>query len=210
MIKVWGRKTSGNVQKAMWAIGELGLPFERVDVGGPFGGNQAPEYLAMNPNGLVPTIRDGDLTLWESHSIVRYLSRKYGAGTLEPMDPGACARANQWMDWAISVVSPVQMQVFFNLYFRSAAERDHDAIARGREGFIRAMVIFDAHLANSPFAAGEAFSMGDIPMGVMGHRFDLAVPERPALPHLARWMDAIRTRPAFQTHVAAVTYQLKD
>src|SRR4029450_3728848 len=86
MIKIWGRNTSVNVQKVMWAVGELGLPHERIYCGGPFGKTREPAYLAMNPNGLVPTLEDGDFLLWESNSIVRYLAARYGAGTLEPKD----------------------------------------------------------------------------------------------------------------------------
>src|ERR671931_1236564 len=98
MIKIWGRKNSINVQKVMWAVGELRLPHERIDIGGPFGKNKEPAYLAMNPNGLVPTLEEDDgFLLWESNSIIRYLAAKHGAGTLEPKDPKGHARASQWM-----------------------------------------------------------------------------------------------------------------
>src|SRR6202043_4190817 len=99
MLKVWGRKTSSNVQKVMWAIGDLGLAPERFEIGGPFGKNKEPAYLAMNPNGLVPTLEDGDVMLWESNTIVRYLAAKHGAGKLEPADPAARGRGGQWMGW---------------------------------------------------------------------------------------------------------------
>lgn len=210
MIKVWGRLTSGNVQKVMWAIGELGLPHERVDLAGPFGGNREPAYLAKNPNGLVPTIEDGGLTMFESNAIVRYLARAYGAGTLEPSDPLTYGRANQWMDWATTTVTPPHVQVFGNLFFKTAAERDVDAIEKGRAAFTAAMTIFDAHLQQSAFAAGDTFSMGDIPIGIMAHRFMLIVPDRPALPGLARWFGEISTRPGFRQFVASVTYTPKD
>ena len=106
MLKIWGRNTSSNVQKAMWAVGELGLKYERIDVGGAFGKNKEPPYLAMNPNGLVPTLQDGDFVLWESNSIVRYLAHEHGKGGLEPSDSKTRALANQWMDWQLSVVGP--------------------------------------------------------------------------------------------------------
>ena len=99
MIKIWGRNTSVNVQKVMWALGELGVPHERIDVGGSFGKNNEPAYLAMNPNGLVPTLEEDGFLLWESNSIVRYLAAKFGAGSLEPADLRARARASSWMDW---------------------------------------------------------------------------------------------------------------
>ena len=107
MIKIWGRKTSANVQKVMWAIGEIGLPHERIDIGGPFGQNREPAYLAMNPNGLVPTLEEEDgFLLWESNAIVRHLATKHRAGALEPADLRARALANQWMDWQLSVAAP--------------------------------------------------------------------------------------------------------
>src|SRR5512132_2654042 len=114
MIKIWGRKNSINVQKVMWAVGELKLAHERIDIGGPFGKNKEPAYLAMNPNGLVPTLEEDDgFLLWESNSVVRYLAAKHGAGTLEPADPRARARAGQWMDWQLPVASPAIFPAFW-------------------------------------------------------------------------------------------------
>src|ERR1700730_13330474 len=107
MIKIWGRNTSSNVQKVMWAIGEMKLAHERIDVGGSYGKNNEPPYLAMNPNGLVPTLEEEDgITLWESNTIVRYLAGKHGVGTLEPADARARALASHWMDWQLTVVAP--------------------------------------------------------------------------------------------------------
>src|SRR5207249_2424198 len=116
MLKIWGRTTSINVQKAMWAVGELKLPHERIDIGGPFGKNNEPAYLAMNPNALVPTLEEDDgFILWESNSIVRYLAAKYGAGTLEPADLRARASASRWMDWQLTVCAPAIHPVFWGL-----------------------------------------------------------------------------------------------
>ena len=116
MIKIWGRKTSANVQKVMWAIGEIGLPHERIDIGGPFGQNREPAYLAMNPNGLVPTLEEEDgFLLWESNAIVRHLATKHRAGALEPADLRARALANQWMDWQLSVAAPAITRAFLGL-----------------------------------------------------------------------------------------------
>src|SRR5437588_10292822 len=106
MLKIWGRNTSSNVQKVIWALAEMKLPFERIDVGGAFGKTKDPFYLAMNPNSLVPTLEEDDgFTLWESNSVVRYLTGKHG-GTLEPKDPKVRAKAHQWMDWQLSVMGP--------------------------------------------------------------------------------------------------------
>ena len=113
MLKIWGRNTSINVQKVMWAIGELGIAHERINVGGAFGKNNEPAYLAMNPNGLVPTLEEDDFILWESNAIVRYLAAKYGASTLEPKDPRARASAGRWMDWQLSVTAPTIHPLFW-------------------------------------------------------------------------------------------------
>jgi glutathione S-transferase len=206
MIRVWGRNTSVNVQKVMWAIGELDLPHERIDVGGSFGKNKEPTYLAINPNGLVPTLEEDGFFLWESNSIVRYLAAKYGAGSLEPKDLRARARASSWMDWQISVAGPAITPMFWGLIRTPPEKRDPAAIEASRERTIGAMGILDAALAKSAFLAGEALSMGDIPAALMAYRFRRLVPESSGLDHLERWFVGIEARPAFQQHVLAVPF----
>ena len=168
MIKIWGRNTSVNVQKVMWALGELGLPHERIDVGGTFGKNNEPAYLAMNPNGLVPTLEEDGFLLWESNSIVRYLAAKYGAGTLEPADLRARARASSWMDWQLTVAAPALTPVFWGLIRTPPDKRDPTAIEAGKVKTMAAMKILDGQLAKTAFVAGDALSMGDIPVGADG------------------------------------------
>jgi glutathione S-transferase len=204
MLKVWGRKTSSNVQKVMWAIGDLGLEHERVDVGGPFGKNKEAAYLAMNPNGLVPTLEDGDAMIWESNSIVRYLATKYGAGKLEPADLKTRALASQWMDWQLSVAGPAIGPAFLGLIRTPPEKRDAAAIAASQQKTIEAMKMFDANLSKRAYAAGENFSMGDIPVGIMAYRYWQLVPDRPKLANLERWYKQIEQRPGFRNHVAAV------
>jgi glutathione S-transferase len=204
MLKVWGRKNSANVQKAMWAIGELKLAHERVDIAGAFGRNREPAYLSLNPNGLVPTLQDGDLVLWESNSIVRYLASLHGKGTLEPADPKARARASQWMDWQLSVLGPAIHATFWGLVRTQPEQRDLAAIAASKTKTTAAIAILDAQLAKTAYVAGDAFSMGDIPVGVFGYRFHALVPERPPLPHFERWFAAISARPAFRDHILSM------
>jgi glutathione S-transferase len=204
MLKVWGRNTSSNVQKVMWAIGELSLEHERFDIGGAFGKNKEPAYLAMNPNGLVPTLQDGDFILWESNTIVRYLAREYGAGTLEPTDAKARARASQWMDWQISVVAPAIGPAFWGLIRTPPEKRDPAVIAASQAKTTEAMKMLDTQLGRTKFVAGEKFSMGDIPLGIMVYRFRQLVPERPPLANLDRWYKALQTRAAFREHVEAI------
>ena len=204
MLKVWGRKNSSNVQKVMWAIGELGLAYERIDVGLEFGGNDTPAYLAMNPTGLVPTLIDGDFILWESNSIVRYLANRYGQGTLEPADPKTRALANQWMDWQMSTFLPAFWDVFHGLVRTPPEKRNHAAIAEAKAKAVALAKIFDAELARHAYVGGDAFSMGDIPMGIRMYRFRQLIPDRPALPHMERWYAAIEKRPAYHEHVGSI------
>ena len=206
MIKIWGRNTSVNVQKVMWAVGELDLAHERIDVGGSFGKNNEPAYLAMNPNGLAPTLQDDGFVLWESNSIVRYLAAKYGAGTLEPADLRSRARASSWMDWQLTVAAPALTPVFWGLVRTPPEKRDHAAIESGKIKTIAAMKVLDAQLATAAFIAGDALSMGDIPVALMAYRFRRLVPERPPLDHLERWFTAIEQRPAFKHHVLAIPF----
>jgi len=204
MLTIWGRKTSANVQKVMWAIGELGLPHERIDIGGPFGKNKEAAYLSLNPNGLVPTLQEGDFVLWESNTIVRYLAAKHGAGTLEPADAYSRARASQWMDWQISVVGPAIFQAFWGLIRTPPEKRDHAAIEASKTKTTVVMTILDAQLGRTAYVAGNSFSMGDIPVGIMAYRFRQLVPERASLDNLERWYGEISARPGFRDHVASV------
>jgi len=206
MIKIWGRNTSSNVQKAMWAVGELGLECTRIDVGGAFGKNKEPAYLAMNPNGLVPTLEEEDgFLLWESNSIVRYLAAKHDkAGVLEPRDAKQRALASQWMDWQLSVIGPAITPVFWGLIRTPPEKRDANAIGVGKEKTIAAAKMMDAQLAKTAFLAGPNFSYGDIPVGIMIYRYMQLIPERPPTPNLDRWYGAISSRKAFKEQVGSV------
>jgi glutathione S-transferase len=203
MLKMWGRNTSSNVQKAMWAVGELKLPCERIDVGGAFGKTKEPFYLAMNPNSLVPTLEEEDgFTLWESNSVVRYLAAKHGG--LEPADPKARAKANQWMDWQLSVIGPAITPVFWGMIRTPPEKRDQAAIDAGKEKTTAAAKIMDAQLGKTQFMAGDAFSCGDIPVGVMIRRYMELVPDRPAMPNLERWFGEISARAPFREHCGGI------
>src|ERR1044072_4882953 len=162
-MKMWGRDTSSNVQKAMWAVGELKLPCERIDVGGTYGKTKDPFYLAMNPNSLVPTLEEDDgFTLWESNSVVRYLSGKHG-GVLEPKDAKTRARAHQWMDWQLSVIGPAITPVFWGLIRTTPEKRDHAAIDAGKTKTTAAAQSMDEQLGKTAFIAGHPLSYGDHP-----------------------------------------------
>jgi glutathione S-transferase len=204
MLKMWGRNTSSNVQKAMWAVGELKLSCERIDVGGAYGQTREPFYLAMNPNSLVPTLEEEDgFTLWESNSVVRYLAARHG-GDLEPKDPKVRAKAQQWMDWQLSVLGPAITPVFWGLIRTAPEKRDQKAIDAGKEKTTAAAKIMDEQLGRTRFMAGDAFSYGDIPVGVMIRRYMELVPERPKMANLERWFGDIGKRAPFQEHCGGI------
>lgn len=205
MLKVLGRNTSSNVQKVLWALGELNLPFTRLDFGGAFGKTQEPAYLAINPNALVPTLEEEDgFTMWELNSIVRHLAAKHGARVLEPADLRLRARAQMWMDWQLTVMGPAITPMFWQLIRTPADKRDGDVIAASEAKTIAAAKIMDEQLGRTAFMAGDAFSYGDIPLGIMIYRYVQLVAKRPPTPNLDRWYSAISARPAFMQQVAAV------
>jgi len=205
VIKIWGRNTSSNVQKVMWAVAEIGLPHERIDIGGPFGKNHEPAYLAMNPNGLVPTLEEEDgFLLWESNTIVRYLAAKHKASVLEPADLQIRALASKWMDWQLSVAGPALTPVFWGLIRTPPEKRNHAEIEEGKRRSTAAMTIIDEQLGKTTYLAGDAFSYGDIPLGIMAYRYRQLVPDRPPLRNFERWYAAISARAAFAAQVASV------
>jgi glutathione S-transferase len=199
MLKIWGRTNSVNVKKALWCLDELGLKYERTDAGLQHGVVNTPEYRAMNPNGLVPTLEDDGFVLWESHSIVRYLASRYGKGVLWPMDERMRGVANQWMDWAFTFQGGVR-DAFWGLVRTPAEKRDAQAIEKARVRSGELARILDAALAGRLYVAGP-FSMGDIPIGCEVQRWIRLPMERPKLPNLEAWFERLCARPAFRKNV---------
>ena len=197
MLRIWGRTNSVNVKKALWAAEELGLPYERIDAGMQFGVNKTPEYLRINPTGLVPTIDDDGFTLWESHTIVRYLAAKHGAGALCPDELRTRADAERWMDWAFTLQGAMR-PVFWGLIRTPPEQRDARAIEDGRRQCIRVLAVPEACLAGRRYVAGERFTMGDIPLGCEVQRWMRVPIERPSFPNLEAWFERLRERPAFR------------
>ena len=201
MRKILGRNTSSNVQKVLWASAELELDFEREDIGGSFGGNDQPDYLALNPNGLVPTLIEDDFVLWESNSIVRYLASVHGSGSLWPTGARVRASAERWMDWQVTALSPVMVPVFRALVRTPEAERDHGQIAAARDRLAAAFAILDAALAGSAYVAGPAFTMGDIPVGIATYRWFHLDIEREDYANLRRWYELLTERAGYREHI---------
>ncbi len=199
-MKVLGRADSANVQKVLWCCAELDLNCEREDIGGRFGRNQDPDYLALNPNGLVPTLVEDDFVLWESNTIIRYLAAC--AGRLIPADLRGRAEVERWMDWQQTVVLPPHIPLFVGLVRTPPQYRDWKKIQAGRDRTAAAFGILDQVLAERPWVAGEAFSVADIALGPFIYRwFEMDI-EREDLPHLERCYNQLRERPAFTELVA--------
>lgn len=204
---VWGRATSSNVMKVLWGLGELGLPFERIDVGGAFGKTDTPEYRAMNPTGLVPTLQEGAFTLWESNAILRYLGSVHaGGGPLWPAEPHARAQVDHWMDAQQTLMNRPMSQVFWGLVRTPADQRDLKAVAAAIEDTAKAWRYIAAPLERQDFIAGADFTLADIPWGVHAHRWfgiDYLGLSRPEIPSLRAWYDRLCQRPAYQQHIVS-------
>jgi glutathione S-transferase len=201
MIKIWGRTDSSNVQKVLWCLGELGVDFERVDWGGKFGGNDEKAYREMNPNGLVPTVKDGDFILWESNSIMRYLNAKYGSGKLLPSTPEGLGNANRWMDWQLSTFNAAIVPLFWNLIRTPEDKRDPKAVQTALEKTTKAWQTVENHLAQTRYLGGDEFSLGDIPLGVWAYRWFNLPTERPNLPKIGDWYERLKQRKPYQKHI---------
>ncbi len=202
MLKIFGRKSSINVQKVLWAAAELGVAFENTEVGGAFGKTDTPDYIRMNPNRLVPVIDDGGFILWESSAIVRYLADTYGKGSLVPADPKQLAVADQWADWSMTSVYPELIPGLFAQLIRvPAKDRNPAELAAKAKRSGERFANLDAHLAGRAFITGSALSFADILVGSLMYRYTTMPIERPALANLEAWYKRLTARKPYQDHV---------
>ena len=198
MFTVWGRRSSSNVQKVMWALHEAGVEYDRHTVGGGFGGTDTPEYRKMNPNKLVPVVKDGTITIFESHAIVRYISKRYGRGTLAPRGNRVFALAEQWMDWTVSTFNPHLNVVFFNKVRQPADQYDAAAVKAAETSCADVLKIVDKGLGRKPWLAGKHFSYGDIPLGILFWRYKNLDIKHARTNNLDRWFEQLKDRPAYK------------
>jgi glutathione S-transferase len=196
MLHIWGRMSSINVRKVVWAAQELGLTLQRTDAGGAFGLVTEPDYLRKNPNAQVPLMEDGSVVLWESNVIVRYLCAKYASGSLYPAELQPRFVAEQWMDWQQTTFNPAGRHAFIQLIRTPAERRDAALIAQSNAATNALLDLLDAHLSSQTFVAGAQFTMADIPLGCEMHRWYGLPQARPARPHLDAWYQGLLTRPA--------------
>lgn len=202
MLKIWGRKTSINVQKVMFTVGELGIAHERYDFGGNFGGLDTPEYGMLNPNRLVPAIDDNGFVLWESNAIVRHLAQRYGRGTLSPADEQTFARADSWMDWSLtSLYGDVISTCFLQLVRTTARDRNVAAVEAAAKRAGEKLTVLNQQLNGRPYIVGENPTIADVAVGTLMYRYyNMAIP-RPVLPNVEAWYNRLSKRPAFQANV---------
>ncbi len=203
MLKIWGRLSSINVRKVVWAVQELGVPFERFDTGGKFGGTHTPEFLARNPNAMVPAIEDGEgafrVSLFESNVIVRYLCARYSPGVLYPAALAQRFDAERWMDWQQTTLNPAGRDAFIQLIRMAPEQRDAQKIAASVAAMEPLLQLLDRHLATHAYLQGDQFGMADIPAACDVHRWwnlPAAEYQRPHYPHVERWFATLLARPA--------------
>lgn len=203
---IHGRKTSSNVQAVMWGLGELGLTADRRDVGGRFGGTDAPEFRAMNPMGLVPVLQDGSLTIFESGAILRYLVQKDSTGALQSSDP----LADTWAEWAKhSLASSFTAPVFWQYWRMTEANRDMAAVTRNLRRFEDLAGVALRKRGDGPWIMGKDMTLADIWVGSVLYRyFDLDLP-RQSPDGLKTYYDQLIARPAYQRHVMVEYSELK-
>ncbi|PPR63757.1 MAG: Glutathione S-transferase GstB [Alphaproteobacteria bacterium MarineAlpha4_Bin2] len=215
MLKIWGRPTSACTQKALWGLEEANVNYELTLASGTMGPNghvskggaaygivDTPEYRSKNPNGTVPTIDDDGFILWESNVIVRYLAMKYAPSKMYGDNLETFAAASRWMDWEQSKFLPEQHILVMNLVRLPPDERDPKAVEEARLSLLKPLGILEEQLSKTEYVAGDAFSMGDIPIGMRVHRWFLFDLKSPSMPNLERWYKAIQHRPAFKRHIA--------
>jgi glutathione S-transferase len=195
-MHIWGRLSSINVRKVVWAAQEVGVKLERTDAGKAFGIVNTPAYLALNPNALVPTLQDDALVLWESNAIVRYLGARYAPDSLYPLDLAQRFDAERWMDWQQTTLNRAGGAAFIQWIRTLPAQRDPAAIARSVQDMAPLLEMLNIHLSQRAYIAGDRFTMADIPIGCEIHRWFGLPQERPSLPHLERWYASILARPA--------------
>jgi glutathione S-transferase len=211
VLKIFGRRSSVNVQKVMWLVGELELSHEHVPLGGAFGGLEAPDFLAMNPNGRVPVIDDDGVVVWESHAILRYLAAEHGVPQFWAEQSAQRAAADTWIEWTQSRLQPDFINgVFWGMYRTPEAQRDWPRIRDALACCARNFGLLDRALTERPFLGGDSLGLADIPAGSLLFRYFSLDIERPGLPNVEGWYARLKERAAFREHVMVDYSELRE
>lgn len=201
MLRILGKASSINVRKVLWTCAELQLPFDREDWGSGFQATHTPEFLALNPCAMVPVIQDGDFTLWESNTIIRYLVANYPGADLYPSEPRARARVDQWIDWQASELNRSWSYAFTSLVRRSPDYQDSAALARGIEQWSKNMDILNRQLEKTgAYVSGERFSLADIPIGLSVNRWFETPLGHPDYPAVRTYYERLSQREGFRLY----------
>ncbi|MEO8531581.1 MAG: glutathione S-transferase family protein [Deltaproteobacteria bacterium] len=201
MITIYGRATSANVQLVMWTIAELGLEHHRYDFGGAFGKTDTPEFAVMNPNRLVPVMQDGDLTMFESAAIMRYLCARYASDSFWPKDAEQRGRLDQWAEWGKISFATGLTPLFMNLVRTAPSKRNSAAIAKAEADAARLAEVLENHIGKRPWMAGETFTFADIGVGYYLYRYFTMPFSRSATPNLDAYYERLTSRPAYRSNV---------
>jgi glutathione S-transferase len=209
MMRLWGRKSSINVQKVLWCLADLGLKegtdFERIDAGLQFGIVRSPEFLKLNPNGLVPALEDQGLVLWESNTILRYLASQYDKNKHFPSDIQSQYGSEKWMDWQVGTLWPTLRPAFLGLTRVPEPQRDYAAIKNAYQDTNQLFALLDQTLASQAYCSGKEFHIGDIVLALCVHRWMLLnesfaeqTGARADLKNIERWLNQIKAETHFE------------
>ena len=202
MLTILGRKNSANVQKVLWYLAELELPYSHQNIGGHYGGNRTPAVLRLNPNGLIPILLDDEFEVWESNTILRYLATRFGPTSWYPAETRHRSRSDRWLDWQLGTLNQALTPLYVGLVRTPAEKRDYSLISNYRIQTEELFSLLDVALASSAYLAGEKPTIADIACGVFAYRwFELGMQEPAETPHLKRWYDSLTERCGYRTHV---------
>jgi glutathione S-transferase len=198
MLQILGKATSINVRKVLWTCANLDLPFEREDWGSGFRSTETAEFLTLNPNAMVPVIKDGGFVLWESNSIIRYLASSYGGAHLYPADPQTRARIDQWIDWQASELNRAWSYAFLALVRKSPDHQDAELIKVSSVNWTRHIGILNRQLESTgAFVAGQDFSLADIPIGLSLNRWFSTPLAHPDFPAVSNYFERLAAQPGY-------------
>ncbi len=201
MLTVWGRERGVCVKKVLWCLEELHLDFERIDAGKQYGVINTEEYLKMNRNGLVPTLKDDDFVLWESNAIMRYLALQYGTSSLYPLGAKEHSDVNRWLDWSMGALWPDISTAFVQLIRTPELQRNAAALEAATKNLAKNWTVADEYLAGKSYITGDNFTIADIALGVLAQTWVfLDLKERPSLPNFDAWYKRIEVRDGFQRY----------
>lgn len=209
MIKIWGRTNAFSVQKVLWLIHELDLPYELIPSGGPHGSLGSPEFLLLNPTAKLPVIEDDAQVVWESNTILRYLAARHGQGRFWSNDPFERSQAERWMDWSLAALEPAFMKLFWGYYRTPEERRDAKFINSAIAECAAAFGILDEVLKERPYLGGKTPSIGDIAAGASLYRYFSLKIEQPSLPNVRKWYGRLGEQSAYQTAVMVPFEELR-